>query len=452
MTMQARRCLGLVIFGLAFLTLSARPATGLVFIFADGFETGDTLRWPCVNLECFQVNCPTGPGTTISGTVFAPNGTLPLPNVTVYIPNAALAPLPAGAQCTQCSTPPSGSPLVLTTTAADGTFTLTDAPATANVPVVLLAGKWRREITVANVPACADTPLPANVAVLPKNGSQGDMPTIAVSTGNAEALECLLRKIGIDDSEFTLPGAGGHVQLWAGSGGTDAFDPAHGGASFPVSSPGLWNSSATLLPYDVVLLSCEGSQHAETKPPSSLSAMKAYADLGGRVYAGHYHDYWIQAGPSPWSTLATWNPLASLGATVATVLPSPPRSGVLADWLFDVGASGTVGSLPIQDTKHTATAVNEGLVAKWIHEPTTSNGFPAVQYFSFTTPIESPVASRCGRVVFSDIHLNSGDTSNATLAFPSGGCTSPVGTMGATEKLLAFMVFDLGTCTGAGFE
>jgi hypothetical protein len=75
-----------------------------------------------------------------------------------------------------------------------------------------------------------------------------------------------------------------------------------------------------------------------------------------------------------------------------------------------------------------------------------------VQYFSFTTPIEQPVANRCGRVVFSDIHLNSGDTSNASLAFPSGGCTSAVGTMGATEKLLAFMVFDLGTCTGSSFE
>lgn len=451
MTMQARRCLGLLTFGLACLTLSTRPAMGLDFIFADGFETGDTLRWACVNLECFQVACGPGPGTTISGTVYAPNGTLPLPNVTVYIPNAALAPLPAGAQCSQCATPPSGSPLVLTTTAADGTFTLTDAPATANVPVVLLAGKWRREITVPNVPACLDTPLAANVAVLPKNGSQGDMPTIAVSTGGAEALECLLRKIGIDDAEFTPVGQGGHVQLWAGTGGTDAYDPAHGGAAFGVSTA-LWASVAALSPYDLVLLSCEGSQNSGSKPALALEAMKAYADLGGRVYAGHWHNYWIQAGPTPWNTLATWNFLANLGSTVATVLPSPPRSGVLADWLFDVGATGTLGTMPLQDTRHTVTAVNESLVAKWIHEPTTSNGFPSVQYFSFTTPVEQPLANRCGRVVFSDTHLNSGDTSSSALAFPSGGCTSAVGTMGATEKLLAFMVFDLGTCTGTSFE
>ena len=44
-------------------------------------------------------NCPGGGQTTISGTVYAPSGTLPLYNVMVYVPSAPLEPLSAGATC-----------------------------------------------------------------------------------------------------------------------------------------------------------------------------------------------------------------------------------------------------------------------------------------------------------------------------------------------------------------
>src|SRR5262245_25071129 len=65
----------------------------------------------CVNLECRQVSCGTGT-TTVSGTVFAPNGTLPLYNVLVYVPNGELEPLSVGARCERCGTVASGKPLV----------------------------------------------------------------------------------------------------------------------------------------------------------------------------------------------------------------------------------------------------------------------------------------------------------------------------------------------------
>src|SRR5688500_3141193 len=48
---------------------------------------------PCVNLECFQVQCTGGGTTSISGKVYAPNGTLELYNVTVYVPNGTVQPL-----------------------------------------------------------------------------------------------------------------------------------------------------------------------------------------------------------------------------------------------------------------------------------------------------------------------------------------------------------------------
>src|SRR4051812_42498226 len=40
----------------------------------------------CMGLQCQQMQCAGGGTTTLTGKVFAPNGTLPLYNAIVYIP------------------------------------------------------------------------------------------------------------------------------------------------------------------------------------------------------------------------------------------------------------------------------------------------------------------------------------------------------------------------------
>ena len=81
----------------------------------------------CTNLCLKQVSCSGTTTTTVTGTVYAPNGTDPLPNATVYVPNGTVAAFTAGVACETCAAV-SGSPLVNTTTAVDGTFTLTNVP------------------------------------------------------------------------------------------------------------------------------------------------------------------------------------------------------------------------------------------------------------------------------------------------------------------------------------
>jgi hypothetical protein len=417
----------------------------------------------CVGLECFQVDCPSGGTTSVSGTVYMPNGTLPLYNVTVYVPNGPIDAFPEGATCDQCGTTLSGNPLVKTLTDETGHFQLDDMPATGDVPLVVQVGKWRREITIPNVPQCTDTALVADQTRLPRVQAEGspndNIPRMALTTGGADALECLLRKIGIADSEFGVMGeADKRIHLYAGNatsagGGTDKYDSStDNGADF-AGAQSLWGNATTaanLTPYDVVLLSCEGNQNTADKPTEALTALKSYADIGGRVFASHWHNYWVQ---QDWSTTATWNNDANTTQDItADVYTGVDKGQSLADGLVNVGASTTPAKIDIHDAKHTVTDVDESLVDTWIalDTPPDDSG-RMVQYFSLTTPLEDDPEDRCGRVVFSDIHVSSGDgadSSQAALEYPSGGCTSDVAVLSPQEKVLAFMIFDIASCIG----
>ena len=161
----------------------------------------------CTDLSCFQFDCGAKglPPTSISGTVFAPNGTLKLYGVDVYVPMSDPGPLPDGVSCTTCATGLPGGSYVQTKTDENGHFTLENVPATANVPLVIQIGKWRRQLTIPNVAACQDLPLADTETRLPKDRTEGDLPRIAISTGSADAIECLIYRLGISPSEFTAP-------------------------------------------------------------------------------------------------------------------------------------------------------------------------------------------------------------------------------------------------------
>ncbi len=432
----------------------------------------------CVGWECQQTTCPAGT-TSISGTVRDPAGKNPLPNVYVYVPNAPLGSFASGAACEACAHGLQGAPLVTTVTDAFGKFTLRNAPVGA-VPLVIQTGKWRRRITVSTT-ACADTAVVADLTRLPKNTTEGDMPQIALATGGFDPLECLLRKVGIADTEFTNAGGTGRVNLFKGSpptavnlgggGGTIAaatgkYSAALGGATFPVATT-LWNSTAELSKYDLVLLACEGDEYGDpantylggrfpgTKSTTALAAMKSYVGGGGRVFASHYHNYWIRRGPGTgtdaFSTLASWNYpspalLSSAGTVVAfdeKIVTSFPKGSVLANWLKNIGASTTLGVITVKEPKNSVNAIDTTRVREWIYaengRDSTGKTYPhSTQYMSFATPLSVPVASRCGRFVFSDIHVSSGDSPGKD--FPSG-CTT--NTMTPQELALEYMLFDL---------
>jgi hypothetical protein len=411
---------------------------------------------PCLNLQCQQTTClygacsqqrcPAGQKTTLRGKVFDPAGRVPLYNVLVYVPNAPLDPIPVGPTCDRCDTPTSGKPIASALTDTRGEFLLDNVPVGENIPVVVQVGKWRREVRIARTQACAETVVDdPNLLRLPRNQSEGNIPKIALTTGGADRLECLLRKIGIEDSEFTPESGPGRVNLFAARGvGTPATSAyaatLNAGAAFTPAAT-FWEDPAAFKRYDMVLLSCEGMQYPADKSPNARAALVGYADMGGRVFASHWHNIWLQGGPAPWTDVATFtNSQATLPNNyLGEVQTGFPKGNALADWLVNVGASTTRGQLPIQEGKRTVGTVNPTYSTAWIQSP--ANQPAGVQYFTFNTPGGAMAGKECGRVVFTDIHVSAGD--NAGPPFPTGCVTTE---LSPQEKALEFILFDLSSC------
>jgi hypothetical protein len=196
----------------------------------------------CTGLCLQQQQCPGGGTTSIEGYVTSPNGVLPIPNAVVYVPNGAVAAFPTtGVTCESCATA-SGSPLITTTTDANGHFLLPNMPVSTpgkvvDIPVVVQLGRWRKQLTIQTtactnnlVPAFGTAGVPASrTAALPRTKAEGDIPLTAISTGNVDGLECVFRKIGVADSEFTSSLGTGRIRLYQENG----LGSGEGGACAP---------------------------------------------------------------------------------------------------------------------------------------------------------------------------------------------------------------------------
>jgi hypothetical protein len=425
----------------------------------------------CAGLQCQITNCAamSKPATTLSGTVYAPNGTLPLYGINVYVPNSDPGPITEGVTCDQCTDSLPGSPIgPPAVTDENGRFSLPNIPSGVSVPLVIVSGKWRRVLMLPAVTQlCADNPVAAADTTLPKsqddltpNTKSVHMPLIAISTGSADALECLVRKLGIADKEITSGTGTGRIHLFADTGagrgeGTNSFQTGFPGGtgSFSDSESALWSNLSTMKSYDILILSCEAGQHPETKSQADMNAVKMYADLGGRIFLSHWHNVWIagstQGGgtqaPPVWPEVATWNYGSDLGSgTIDTIDEmNNPKGMSFATWMLNVMGSPMRDQIPIENStgRQTCNAVDNTKGERWVY--VTEGASQYTQNFQFTTPNEMPAAQRCGKVVFSDMHV-SGDSSSSTgKPYPTGCATSA---LTPQEKALAFMFFDIASC------
>jgi hypothetical protein len=448
---------------------------------------------PCEGLQCAQSTCrgdkcttvcQGGARTTVSGTIYDPAGNVPLYNIAVYVPNKALDPISDGPICDMCdpitgTSRLSGSPVTLAKSGTDGSFKLGfadnlwgDVPAGTDVPLVIQVGKWRREVKIPTVTPCVDNPLDKELSRLPRNSTEGHIPKMAITTGQADALQCLLLKVGVDEAEFTTENGPGRVNLFAGGGGSSSFvnTALPGGATMTPANP-WWDSYDNLAKYDIILHSCEGGQGdynlaqrdadiasgrtpvrgepQSVKSMAARTALEQFANKGGRVFASHWHTYWFADGPPSFKSIGTFGRRNGLpNPYMATIDQGFPTGQALAEWLVKVGGSMTLGSVEIaQNASNTLidAATGPKTSQRWIYADTLTP--KSVQFLSATTPIPG---GTCGRAVLSDLHVTAGTNNNMmmtgdqpTAAFPTSCVTK---TLEPREKVLEFMLFDIASC------
>lgn len=385
---------------------------------------------PCNNLECNIPTCNAGQTTKLTGVVHAP--TLPqygpadpLYNVVVYVPNASLDPFTDGVTCDQCGAALSGKPIAVTTTNAKGEFELTDVPAGMNIPLVVQIGKWRRQVVIPEVAPCQSTALPDELTRLPRNQQEGSIPRIAVASSPYDAEECILRKIGVDDSEFTAGGGSGRIHIYQGSGATVP-------GALPMAQ--LWGSVDVLKQYDMTLFPCSSVANNDA---AAMQNVHDYANAGGRVFATDLSYPWYTKGPADFQSTAQWVSWGGIGVNPlpATIDQSFPKGQALAQWLLNVGATPTLGSIDLHETYHVVDGVNAP-TTRWLY----STSPATVQTLSFNTPVGLPADQQCGRAVYSNFHIANGSASGT---FPQECSSAP---LTAQEKVLEFMLFDLASC------
>ncbi len=402
----------------------------------------------CVGLKCQIPSCSNAEGTTITGTVYAPNGELPIYNAIVYVPNAKVESFTPGVQCDRCGKEPSGQPIVTALTDAAGRFTLQHTPSGTDIPLVVQLGKWRRQIRVPSVVACAETNVDRSLTRFPKDRTEGDMPSIAISTGYAcghEAVSCLLPKLGIASTEY---GAGSNkippraVSFFAGAVNGFVVGPAPFGAP---SADLLWFSVGVLKNYDAVILSCRCGWVRE----GNGVPLTAYLNAGGRLLTMHDEASWYADSPDPiLRAMTAWGINSDRVAETRTydIDRSFPKGKALADWML------AVSKLPAYAMQFSTLEYGRIHVAQAPFENGTTSydqkhglsWFEETQHFgalSMRAPIGSTPAQQCGRAIQMEPHVN--DLNDlVTTSFPAG-CKKD---MSEGELAVAFFLFEMSSC------
>lgn len=454
-------------------------------------------------------SCGSGTNTTITGTVYDPAGKNPLPNILVYVPQAALTAFTDGVNTTtpvkdSYANLVSGNQLVQVTTGADGTFSLVGVPAGTLVPLVIQAGRWRRQFVISAVTACAVTslystavttvgtdPSDLNTSNLTQGGSsslshygehttlrfarnqnEGDIPKIALVTGGSDGLECSLRKIGIDDAEFTDTTVGinsnsgssavsissptGRVNLYQRNLGGGASAPSYTGSttaiSFAQTGYDLFGTTSKLDGYNVLLLPCPGEDDTTLETSGSnityAENVAGFTNAGGRIFATHFSSDLLNSvssisGAANWVTSGGLTP----DTAEATVNSTSSDSKTMGQWLYDLNA-GTEYQVAVSALRISQTGTNSPTVdwatitgGNWRYSSTTIAN-PVVEFSYYTPVTASSTSDQYGRVFFTDYHVNDGGSDGV---YPSE-CDSTMDktyAMTAEEEMLEYSLFQL---------
>ncbi len=415
--------------------------------------------------------------------------------------------IPAGGtSCDRCDDQDLGPVLTSAVTDSSGNFTLSgNIPVGQNFLLITKVGKFRRA-EIYQLPesaACTQTnlptTLPGNPTRLPRTMTDGiavNIPRMAISTGRIDAMECVFEKMGIASSQFSRPQGTGRIKLFRADGaypdqtsascyacgtGSNTTDnncrQTHCGGQNnsarttfvnAVNDSALHGTLASLSTYDMVVFDCEGTGWDQSGAQRTANGAKVreYVNRGGRMFASHLSMSWLHTnGTTAYSAgnpiatglgmAASWDTaytnssnLNTEGDGVVSVgrPDASPRIQSFADWMVNEGVTTAPGyTFDITDPRSLAIANSLGAASEEFVYRSDGNG--RVQQFSFNTPYNAPEELSCGRVAYSGFHVaatGGGSNPFQNVVFPSH-CS---GNLTNQEKILLFMLFDLGACVG----
>jgi len=380
----------------------------------DSGNNSDFTGGPTFGTKCMG-------GATVTGTIFAPNGTDPLPNIYVYAASK-VNPFPPGNYCNQCNMP-LDSWYTHVQSAIDGTFSLdlANVPFGPDFTFVINVGRFRK-VTKLSV-KCGANPAPKAAGTLPGKSADGDIPKIAVSTGNVDHLDQILTDLGITE--------------W------DCFEGRANPQSNPTCMPKdtiahLLNKTTTKIDdYHLLFVSCAPYAYAAFGSPTIASNLAGFVNAGGRVFATAIsYDYVAQAFPSA----ITWmgpggspQPVDGANVGIAANYTGNIDDMQLLAWLKAIKVTQT-NTVPLQgflnpwsvqsSLPKTSTLVVDGTIKYDIN-----GGNPTTGDVPLTTKFD---VSTCGRVIYSSYHTAGGTAQNLL----------------PQERILEYLMFEVGSCVG----
>jgi hypothetical protein len=234
-----------------------------------------------------EVDVPCPPNgdedATLTGTVHAPNGTVPVSGALVYVSDTMPTPPQDGVYCEQCVEFVCDS-TEGTITGPDGSFSL-DAHSGTGRYLVIQKGQFMR-VTELDV-AAGTTAMPQADTDLPgswnPNGGEW-IPRIAVAYGSYDRIEDALGKLGLGDTMI----ASQEESLVIGTQNFDFWDngssPGAGASNGAFGN--LLDNPSAMAQYHIIFIPC--SSDATNLTASRIQNIRDWVEAGGRWYASDW--------------------------------------------------------------------------------------------------------------------------------------------------------------------
>ena len=372
---------------------------------------------------------PSGP-VALTGTVYAPNGTMPISGALIYVTTKMPADIPDKVFCDKCvelkkSTPHARS-------LPDGSFKLT-VPYRGKWIFVVQKGAFRRARWIV-VPA-TDTKLSAGLTTLPAktDKAKGDfIPKMAVIKGAWDSIENSLAKLGLakpDKYGKPIPGSESFTlvdckitRLWPPKVDCKPLDPGS-----------VFKSFAELSKYQIIFVPCDSEwMDWYFQDKTVKEAVRKWVKAGGRLYVTDYqYDLLDQIFPGYISWKGQSSTMGSAELQSSYDAPAVIKHKDLKAWLAAQG----ITTFKLQDSYTIITKLaklptpgpdeksHDVLPQAWIYGDVPNEGIlPATVSYPYG----------CGRILFSTYHTEGKKSTGSTLL--------------PQERALLYVVLEMAVC------